>query len=312
MLLQERILILFRHILPSSLLPQRRSIFSAMMILHSVCPPRIVILERQYRRTENTCRESNCRRAGSNFSWKPYQRHFISGKHCFHNERRSPTQTLISLYSSTTQPGLLLSPPTALSMPPISALSTEDQNADFVDPPATHDPAFDADSYEQPPPPVPALGERHVVDEDQPAALTTEQKAEAAEALRCSSMFKYCSDESLANVVTHMRREEFSEGEVRSSLSNICCGVALLFGIKDSYPMPVFFFFLFLHTLAHAQFAISALPRALWYSSTLAMQALHGGFLLPRPWRFSHFGMRPPIDFILQFMLNNIKTQYIL
>ncbi|CAM9413534.1 unnamed protein product [Scytosiphon promiscuus] len=67
--------------------------------------------------------------------------------------------------------------------------------------------------YEQPPP-GPSLGERHQVDDHTISPLTAEQKAEAARCLRSTTMFKFCSDESITRVVEHMRREQFSEGEV--------------------------------------------------------------------------------------------------
>lgn len=68
--------------------------------------------------------------------------------------------------------------------------------------------------YEQPPP-GPSLGERHVVDEDEPTTLTAEQEAEAGRCLRSATLFQFCSDESIQKVVKYMRREQFSEGEVR-------------------------------------------------------------------------------------------------
>lgn len=67
--------------------------------------------------------------------------------------------------------------------------------------------------YEQPPP-GPSLGERHSVDGETISPLTAEQKAEAARCLRGTTMFKFCSDESILSIVEHMRREQFSEGEV--------------------------------------------------------------------------------------------------
>lgn len=67
--------------------------------------------------------------------------------------------------------------------------------------------------YEQPPP-GPPLGERHV-NVKKPTPLTDQQKEECAKSLRSSSLFQFCSDESIAKVVHHMRREEFTEGEVR-------------------------------------------------------------------------------------------------
>lgn len=69
--------------------------------------------------------------------------------------------------------------------------------------------------YEQPPP-GPSLGERHQVDDHTISPLTAEQKAEAARCLRSTTMFKFCSDESITRVVEHMRREQFTEGEVRA------------------------------------------------------------------------------------------------
>ena len=67
--------------------------------------------------------------------------------------------------------------------------------------------------YEQPPP-GPSLGQKHAVDDTTVGSLTADQKQEAARCLRLTTMFKFCSDESIARVVDHMRREEFSEGEV--------------------------------------------------------------------------------------------------
>lgn len=66
--------------------------------------------------------------------------------------------------------------------------------------------------YEQPPP-GPSLGERHTTSKND-TPLTEEQKAECAKSLRSSTLFKYCSDESILKVTEQMRREEFSEGEV--------------------------------------------------------------------------------------------------
>ena len=105
--------------------------------------------------------------------------------------------------------------PCSYSMPPIGALNAEERVSACVD----TSPNFEEDSeseeiYEQPPP-GPPLGERHVVDEDEPTTLTAEQEAEATRGLRSSTLFQFCSDESLLKVVKHMRREQFSEGEVR-------------------------------------------------------------------------------------------------
>lgn len=71
--------------------------------------------------------------------------------------------------------------------------------------------------YEQPPP-GPSLGERHLVDDESISPLTAEQKAEAARCLRGTTMFKFCSDESILSIVAHMRREQFSEGEVCATI----------------------------------------------------------------------------------------------
>lgn len=70
--------------------------------------------------------------------------------------------------------------------------------------------------YEQPPP-GPPLGD-HLPHEPNTIPLTEEQKTECARSLRSSSLFKYCSDESILKVTEHMRREEFSEGQVRGWL----------------------------------------------------------------------------------------------
>lgn len=88
--------------------------------------------------------------------------------------------------------------------------------------------------YEQPPP-GPSLGERHAVDDKAISNLTSEQKQEAARCLRLTTMFKFCSDESITRVVDHMRREEFSEGEVGLHDSNICTGCNLMFFLNRSF-----------------------------------------------------------------------------
>lgn len=66
--------------------------------------------------------------------------------------------------------------------------------------------------YEQPPP-GPPLGDR-LPHEPNATPLTEEQKVECARSLRSSSLFRYCSDESILKVTEHMQREEFSEGQV--------------------------------------------------------------------------------------------------
>lgn len=72
----------------------------------------------------------------------------------------------------------------------------------------------EGEEYYEQPPPGPSLGERHVVGSETPTPLTAEQTAECARCLRSSTLFQFCSDESIIKVVGHMRREEFSEGEV--------------------------------------------------------------------------------------------------
>ncbi|CAM9691753.1 unnamed protein product [Ectocarpus fasciculatus] len=69
------------------------------------------------------------------------------------------------------------------------------------------------DLYYDQPPPGPSLGERHQAHNTR-RPLTAEQKAEAARCLRSTTLFKFCSDESIVKVVEHMTREPFSEGEV--------------------------------------------------------------------------------------------------
>lgn len=69
------------------------------------------------------------------------------------------------------------------------------------------------DVYYDQPPPGPSLGERHQAHNTR-RPLTAEQKAEAARCLRSTTLFKFCSDESIVKVVEHMAREPFSEGEV--------------------------------------------------------------------------------------------------
>lgn len=100
-------------------------------------------------------------------------------------------------------------------MPPTSVLNTDEQvSASYADASVILDVDGGEEIYEQPPP-GPSLGERHVVIDDfKPTSLTSEQRAEAARCLRSSSLFQFCSDESIIKVVDNMRREEFSEGEV--------------------------------------------------------------------------------------------------
>lgn len=107
--------------------------------------------------------------------------------------------------------------PRAISMPSLRrALATDDMPAAPVLEAVGLDGEDDEELeiYEQPPP-GPSLGERHQVDDHTISPLTAEQKAEAARCLRSATMFKFCSDESIMRVVEHMRREQFTEGEVR-------------------------------------------------------------------------------------------------
>lgn len=103
------------------------------------------------------------------------------------------------------------------SMPTTTgALNSEERVAGYVDPSPILDSVDDSEEIFEQPPPGPPLGERHVVDDHKkPKPLTADQKAEAARSLRSSTLFQYCSDESIRKVVEHMRREQFLEGEVR-------------------------------------------------------------------------------------------------
>lgn len=101
-------------------------------------------------------------------------------------------------------------------MPPIGALNAEERVSACVDAsPDIEEVEEDCEEIYEQPPPGPSLGERHVVDEDEPTTLTAEQEAEASRCLRSATLFQFCSDESIMKVVKHMRREQFSEGEVR-------------------------------------------------------------------------------------------------
>lgn len=84
-----------------------------------------------------------------------------------------------------------------------------------VDSPAsTEEQETNEEVYEQPPP-GPSLGERLTLTPGGDK-LSKEQKAECAKSLRSSSLFRYCSEESIMKVTEYMRREEFSEGQVRA------------------------------------------------------------------------------------------------
>lgn len=98
-------------------------------------------------------------------------------------------------------------------MPSLSTLTSDDVANQVPEVVALSEEEDGVEIYEQPPP-GPALGERHSVDDSSLSSLTPEQKAEAARCLRLTTMFKFCSDESIMRVVEHMRREQFSEGEV--------------------------------------------------------------------------------------------------
>ena len=73
---------------------------------------------------------------------------------------------------------------------------------------------------EKPPPSVLPLAERSVVEsQDYPTSvvsLTAEQRDDVAKYLRTSTLFRFCSDEGIGKVLDHMRRENFSGGEVGS------------------------------------------------------------------------------------------------
>lgn len=99
-------------------------------------------------------------------------------------------------------------------MPSLSTLVPDDTAKPMLEVVGLDEEDEELDIYEQPPP-GPSLGERHSVDDKTSlGSLTADQKAEAARCLRLTTMFKFCSDESIARVVDHLRREEFSEGEV--------------------------------------------------------------------------------------------------
>lgn len=80
--------------------------------------------------------------------------------------------------------------------------------------PSTGRQSNDSEEYLQLEGPPYSLGERHV-DAENATPLSEVQKEECARAIRSASLFRFCSDESIAKVVGYMRREEFSEGEVR-------------------------------------------------------------------------------------------------
>lgn len=98
-------------------------------------------------------------------------------------------------------------------MPSLGALVSDETSNAMLEAVGLDGEDEDELSYEQPPK-HPSLGERHSVDDNTISKLTADQKQEAARCLRLTTMFKFCSDESIARVVDHLRREEFSEGEV--------------------------------------------------------------------------------------------------
>ncbi|CAM9917439.1 unnamed protein product, partial [Pylaiella littoralis] len=108
-------------------------------------------------------------------------------------------------------------PPRLHRSMPLPSLSALGGGSDDTSTPLLDVVVLDGDDeqelYEQPPP-GPSLGERHSVEGETISPLTAEQKAEAARCLRGTTMFKFCSDESILSIVEHMRREQFSEGEV--------------------------------------------------------------------------------------------------
>lgn len=122
-----------------------------------------------------------------------------------------------------------------MSMPPtasLSALTTDESSQPVLGSVSVGGEVEEEeeDVYYDQPPPGPSLGERHQA-HDSRRPLTAEQKAEAARCLRSSTLFKFCSDESIANVIEHMTREPFSEGEVGF------CGVAVSYPTHLSSPM---------------------------------------------------------------------------
>ena len=82
-------------------------------------------------------------------------------------------------------------------MPSLSALASDEVSTPVLGVVALDEEEGELEIYEQPPP-GPSLGERHSVDDESISSLTAEQKAEAARCLRLTTMFKFCSDESLA------------------------------------------------------------------------------------------------------------------
>ena len=99
------------------------------------------------------------------------------------------------------------------SMPSLGALVSDETSNAMLEAVGLDGEDEELELYEQPPP-GPSLGQKHSVDDKTIGSLTADQKQEAARCLRLTTMFKFCSDESIARVVDHMRREEFSEGEV--------------------------------------------------------------------------------------------------
>lgn len=63
-----------------------------------------------------------------------------------------------------------------------------------------------------------SLGQHHL-DADKHVPLSRDEMEECARALRSSSLFRFCSDETIVKVIGAMRREEFPEGEVRNKVS---------------------------------------------------------------------------------------------
>lgn len=125
-----------------------------------------------------------------------------------------------------------------------------------VDSPAsTEEQEENEEVYEQPPP-GPSLGERLTITPGGDV-LSEEQKAECAKSLRSSSLFRYCSEESIMKVTEYMRREEFSEGQVRALGLCWICGVVLLSTYFTVYRIPFFlgcvpmYFNVHTHVLCH-------------------------------------------------------------
>lgn len=123
------------------------------------------------------------------------------------------------------------------SMPSLGALVSEETSNAMLEAVGLDGEDEELDIYEQPPK-GPRLGDRHEVDDKKVGSLSADQKQEAARCLRLTTMFKFCSDESIARVVDHMRREEFSEGEVGlshdSRKNQTVCDVRIRVEFKNS------------------------------------------------------------------------------